>query len=259
MNNVTTLAEAGKYLVAHDVVDFETMQVEGKQLLEVCGFSLTNVGARIMEQITKHNFVENTDYEITSVRNSITNRNSKGYHFTFKSSQHVLLAAMTAEGKQARQEAINLKEAVDAPAQGLVSLEGVGGMLQVLNGLYQTQVEQQAINTQVTTRLAEIEEKTIILPNKPQNAESISTIRTRINKKYGLPSWVVNEVVNTFAYAPRPAGQVKNSHEESGNKTYTVWNIAEINRLFERFVRECEDYSKTKSVHNLIEKPFKLL
>ncbi len=35
---ITTLEQAGKHLVAEGVVNFENMTVEGKQLLEVCGY-----------------------------------------------------------------------------------------------------------------------------------------------------------------------------------------------------------------------------
>lgn len=38
MTNITTLEQAGKYLVAEGVVNFEDMTVEGKQLLSVCGY-----------------------------------------------------------------------------------------------------------------------------------------------------------------------------------------------------------------------------
>ena len=256
---VTTLKEAATFLINADVVDFtNNNSVEGGQLLEVCGYD-TNVSTQsrtIKRQIEKHGFISGVDFNPTMVE-SIGGRPKTIYHFTFNASQHVLLGSMTEQGKQARQEAINIKENVTNTS--LVSLEGVGGMLQVLNGLYQTQVEQQQFNSEVSDRLAGIEEKTVILPNRPQNAESITTIRSRINNKYGLPQWVITEVLNTCSYAPRPAGQVKNSHEESGDRTYTVWNIAEVNRLFERFVRECEHHSKTKSVHNLIEKSFKLI
>ncbi|MCP4991326.1 MAG: hypothetical protein GY928_36325 [Colwellia sp.] len=97
-----------------------------------------------------------------------------------------------------------------------------------------------------------------ILPQKPANAESVSYIRMRINRDYGLPARIVNEVLYSFPYSPKPAGQVRNTHENANNGTYTVWNTSEVTKLFKRFVSECEMVTKTQAVHPSIDGRFKL-
>lgn len=110
MEMVTTLEQAGKYLVEKQVVNFENMTVEGKQLLDVCGYSYTdkNWGTVIERQVTKHNFLENKDFYYSHI-NVGKGRPKKIIEFTMNAANHVLLAAMTEEGKDARQEAINDK------------------------------------------------------------------------------------------------------------------------------------------------------
>jgi phage regulator Rha-like protein len=97
-----------------------------------------------------------------------------------------------------------------------------------------------------------------ILPQKPANAESVSYIRMRVNREYGLPARIINEVLYSFPYSPKPAGQVRNTHENANNNTYTVWNTSEVTKLFKRFVSECEHVTKTQAVHPSIDGRFKL-
>lgn len=110
-----------------------------------------------------------------------------------------------------------------------------------------------------SAKLEQLEQSVAILPQQPANTESITYIRTRINKKYGLPAWVVNEALYSLPYAPRSAGQVKNTHEKASNQTYTVWNQSEVTKLFIRFVSECEQVTKTQAVHPSIDGRFKLV
>ena len=109
---ITTLEQAGRHLMEVGAVDFNTMTVEGKQLLEVCGFSTSNAKARLDEQVTRHGFEINKDFTISIEREGNIKRNV--YHFTMNAANHVLLAAMTEKGKEARQQAIDLREAVDS-------------------------------------------------------------------------------------------------------------------------------------------------
>lgn len=110
--NITTLEQAGRHLMEVGAVDFNTMTVEGKQLLEVCGFSTSNAKARLDEQVTRHDFEINKDFTISIEREGNIKRNV--YHFTMNAANHVLLAAMTEKGKEARQQAIDLREAVNS-------------------------------------------------------------------------------------------------------------------------------------------------
>ena len=111
---ITNLEQAGRHLMEVGAVDFETMTVEGKQLLEVCGFSTANERAEISRQIDKHSFVDGVDF----MRSKDATHQKAGqkpiiYQFTMNAANHVLLAAMTEKGRAARQQAIDLRESVD--------------------------------------------------------------------------------------------------------------------------------------------------
>lgn len=86
-------------------------QVDGEELLQtICGFNLESktVAQAIKRQIAKHEFCEGKDFT-TSMLQSSGGRPRRVYHFSVNAANHVLLSAMTQEGKQARQEAIDEK------------------------------------------------------------------------------------------------------------------------------------------------------
>lgn len=47
------------------------------------------------------------------------------------------------------------------------------------------------------------------LPAKPQHCESKTEIKARINKLYGLPAWLVDEVLTSISYRPPVFAMVK--------------------------------------------------
>lgn len=113
-NQITTLEQAGKHLMEQGVVNFSNMTVEGKQLLEVCGYRTdSDVKKTIERQISKHGFVEGTDFTKGIDAFSGSRKKPMIYNFSMNAANHVLLAAMTDKGREARQEAINLKTTVD--------------------------------------------------------------------------------------------------------------------------------------------------
>lgn len=115
-NQITTLEQAGKHLMEQGVVNFNDMTVEGKQLLEVCGYAATeqkDITRYIKRQIDKHKFIDGVDFKSDIDVTSNSRVKPKIYHFSLNAANHVLLTAFTDKGREARQEAINLKQAVD--------------------------------------------------------------------------------------------------------------------------------------------------
>lgn len=112
MQTITTLAQAEQHLRQAGIVHSET--VEGSQLLRVCGFdrSSANQAKVLKRQIEKHNLTKGMDFT-PSLEQSSGGRPKTVYHFTINAANHILLAAMTKEGKQARQEAIDMKTTAD--------------------------------------------------------------------------------------------------------------------------------------------------
>lgn len=94
---------------------------------------------------------------------------------------------------------------------------------------------------------------------KPQHTETITEIRARINKQYGLPQRVITEVVTKSPYRPRVFAMVKNSHENAQGSSFAVYQIIDITKLFKRFVRECQPVTVTTATHPDIEGRFKMV
>lgn len=104
----------------------------------------------------------------------------------------------------------------------------------------------------------EIIEQLSPLKAKPQNAESLSEIRARMNRKYGLSQAIVDTVLNELPYSFRPFGMVKNSHEDAHGSSYAVYWIRDVSALFKRFVQESTRHSATTFTHTGVSRPFKL-
>lgn len=252
--NITTLEQAASHLIEVGAVDISNMSVEGKRLLNVCGYNYGKDSKKFIDrQIVKHGLSSGEDYTFDIVVEGNVRRCI--YHFTLNAANHILLAAMTEQGKIARQEAIEIKVNATPKLTG-------DPLLDMMQMMVESRRDHLALAEKIEdqgNKLAELEERTSILPSKPVNAESIVYIRKRINDLYGLPSRIINEVLYSIHYAPRAAGQVRNTHENSNNGTYTVWNTSEVTKLFRRFTSECAMITKTQVVHPSIDGRFKMV
>lgn len=119
------------------------------------------------------------------------------------------------------------------------------------------QAQQTAFNAQMAERV-EIVEQTAALKAKPQNAETRSEVRRRMNRVHGLSEVIVDTVLDHAGYGIRPFAMVKNSHEDAQGSSYGVYWIRDISALFKRFASECRPHSATMVRHPIISRPFKL-
>jgi len=111
--NITTLEQAASHLIEVGAVDMSNMNVEGKKLLDACGYNYGKDSKKFIDrQIVKHGLSSGEDYTFDIIVEGNIKRCI--YHFTLNSANHILLAAMTEQGKSARQQAINLKDSVDS-------------------------------------------------------------------------------------------------------------------------------------------------
>lgn len=110
--------------------------------------------------------------------------------------------------------------------------------------------------TAIGAKIAEIKD-TSLLKSKPQNAETITEIRKRIGRQFGLPARIVDIVIGGLPYSPKPAGMVKNSHEDAQGSSFAVYWIRDVTQTFKRFVGECEQISPANWRHPSIEGKFK--
>lgn len=108
----------------------------------------------------------------------------------------------------------------------------------------------------ITAKVERIEE-TNLLKVKPQNAESITEIRKRIGPKCGLPARIIDIVIAQLPYSPKPAGMVKNSHENAEGSSFAVYWVRDVTHVFKVFTSECKQVSPANWTHPFIEGKFK--
>jgi hypothetical protein len=120
------------------------------------------------------------------------------------------------------------------------------------------QAKQAASILAIEQRVEQAAETHLMLA-RPAASESIVHIRGRINKQYGLPARIVDEVIRQLPYAPKPAGMVKNSHENAMGGSYAVYWTKDVNAVFARFVSECRRETATRATHPLIDGRFKFI
>jgi len=92
----------------------------------------------------------------------------------------------------------------------------------------------------------------------PQNCEPITRIRGRMLKEYGLPAWVVDTVMRELPLSPKVHGMVRNGHEEAKGAHYEVWAVADVTRVFRRFVAECRMTSDCFANHPDVSQRFRI-
>lgn len=109
----------------------------------------------------------------------------------------------------------------------------------------------------ITARLDEVVENNT-LKSCPQNAESITYIRKRINKLFGLSASVIDEAMRQLPYSPKPAGMVLNDNEAAQGAHYAVFWIKDVTAVFKRFVAECRRETTAFVSHPFIDSRFKL-
>lgn len=128
---------------------------------------------------------------------------------------------------------------------------------QILVEIEKKQNEQAKQLLQIQTEVKQVAE-TQLLKSRPQNAESITHLRPRAAKQFGLPERIVEQVIRQTPYAPRPAGMVRNDNEKADGATYAVYWTKDVNDVMRRFVKECEMVSAAYAKHPLIDGRFKL-
>ncbi|HGM8395520.1 TPA: hypothetical protein ACKQBE_005951 [Pseudomonas aeruginosa] len=119
--------------------------------------------------------------------------------------------------------------------------------LQVQLERRQRQTEQQV--AALTETVGDMDRSHPLLDSIPNGMESITAIRQRIGKQYGLPPRVIDAVVRDMPHSPRPFAMVRSKHEELNARPYAVWAKAEISRVFERFARGCTFVTQHRATH----------
>jgi len=111
----------------------------------------------------------------------------------------------------------------------------------------QRQTEQQV--AALVETIGDMDRSHPLLDSIPNGMESITAIRQRIGKLYGLPPRVIDAVVREMPHSPRPFAMVRSKHEELNARPFAVWSKAEISRVFERFAQGCTFVTQHRATH----------
>ncbi|CAH0532176.1 hypothetical protein UAM5_00059 [Ralstonia phage UAM5] len=144
------------------------------------------------------------------------------------------------------------------PARQLSVAEMFLQNAQMMVDMERRQAEQGRAIQALQVKVQEQAEATQVLSACPANAESITRIRRRIFQQYGLPADVCDFALYHLPYSPRPAGMVRNNHEEANGATYAVWWLKDVSTLFRRFVCECTRITPAFVTHPSVENRFRL-
>ena len=99
---------------------------------------------------------------------------------------------------------------------------------------------------------------TNILDHCPTHAESITAIRDRMNKLYGLSMKVVDEVMRQSPLSLKPAHTVRNTNPAAKGSSYFVYHVKDVNKVFALFASQAEMVSVGRYKHPFIEGNFKM-
>lgn len=216
---------------------------------------------RKIRELIERNIVELETFSPLALRRG----KSRGQEFTeyWLTEEQALLVASRSDAENAPEVRRMLIKVFVAWRRGRLSgrlpttAEAFASVFQMVADQERQQAQQRIAIAQIETRV-DIIEQTAPLKAKPQNAESRSEIRKRMNDKYGLSGATVDKVLDALPYSVRPAGMVKNSHEDAQGSSYAVYWIRDMTALFKRFVGECQKHSETMFKHPDIIKPFKM-
>ncbi len=126
-------------------------------------------------------------------------------------------------------------ELIAASANQLVSIE-------------RQQAEQKAALERVEDRTAKLEQVRY-LDSVPSGFETITTIRDRMNRRHGLPAWVVNAVMREVTGAPLPFAMVRSRHADEGGQPFAIWPKPAVTQRFDRFVFDCTYETTERATH----------
>lgn len=236
--------------------------------------------AWVKAQIARARLVENRDYTCSPSRVSSPSgaKHTIEYHLTLDAGKHVGMLSETEKGFEVREYFIECERRALAPAatdllaslppeqRALVSMMVDNANIKARQDeqakALADQAEVQELHSsaleQIGHRVEQIAEGHVFA-SCPSNAEPITAVRARINKKYGLPAWVINQVMAQMPYSLKPAGTVLNGHEQAQGAKYVIYWTRDVSLVFQRFVGECVRTTQHRARHAFVEQEFKLL
>lgn len=112
---------------------------------------------------------------------------------------------------------------------------------------------------QISADLTKVKQAQTVLNERPQGSESLTHIRPRAAKEFGLPERVIEFIIRNSPYRVSIAAMVKNSTEQAMGATFAVFWTKDVNAVLRRFVSECTMVTPFFAVHPYIEGRFRLV
>lgn len=141
-----------------------------------------------------------------------------------------------------------------------VLLASVQVLADVEKRLVATEEQSKQVQGAVAAIKSDLEDvkNTSILDCCPTHAESITTIRERMNKLYGLSMKVVDEVMRQSPLSLKPAHTIRNTNPAAKGSSYFVYHVKDVNKVFALFASQAEMVSVGRYKHPFIEGKFKM-
>ena len=141
-----------------------------------------------------------------------------------------------------------------------VLLASVQMLADVEKRLVATEEQSKQVQGAVAAIESDLEDvkNTNILDHCPTHAESITAIRERMNKLYGLSMKVVDEVMRQSPLSLKPAHTIRNTNPAAKGSSYFVYHVKDVNKVFALFASQAEMVSVGRYKHPFIEGNFKM-
>lgn len=188
--------------------------------------------------------LEGEHYESFVVRN-LNNTQSEGLRLN--ADQCKLVAMRESKGVRRRVLA-RLNELEGQQTRPMTQAEITAANANHLVAVERQQREQQAALERIEDRTTKLEQARY-LDSVPSGFETITTIRDRINRRHGLPAWVVNSVMREVTGAPLPYAFVRSRHADEGGQPFAIWPKPAVTQRFDRFVTECAYETAERATH----------
>jgi phage anti-repressor protein len=217
----------------------------------------------IARRLTDFDFVEGVDF-CSFLSESQGGRPSKGYALSIDMAKELAMVERNDKGKEARRYFIECERKAKEAARPLSQLEILAQSAQALLELdrkHQAMAQQLAATTEnlarIDTQLEQVAANRV-WDRCPQNCEPITKIRARMFAAHGLPAWVVDTVMRQLPLSPKVHAMIKNANEAANGSQYEVWAVADVTRIFARFVAECTHVTPAFAAHPDIKERFRL-
>lgn len=261
------------------IVVLDAITMSSIEIADLCGKELSHVhrdiramigalvgisngssdGRSLDWKMTKDSFAPLLDHE--EIQGVSVEWDHRGYASTIRLPKSLTMTLVAGYNVKLRKRIIDrwleLESGVAKPAAVLSPAQMLLQMAQLHVDQERRLNENEQAIAEVQQRIEDLSE-TRAFTSCPSNAEPITHIRKRIGEEYGLSAKVVDQILRQSPYAPKPAGEVKNPHEEAQGATYTVWWTKDVSAVFKRVAAEAVQVTDAQYTHPYIEGRFKV-